>query len=55
MKELPTVTTRKEWLGRPAPDFKLTDLNGNSVALSSMRGKVVLLDFWSISCGPCIR
>jgi peroxiredoxin len=55
MKELPTVTIRKEWLGRPAPDFKLPDLNGNNVALSSMRGKVVLLDFWSISCGPCIR
>src|ERR1700730_13264442 len=55
MKELPTVTPRKEWLGRPAPDFKLSDLNGNSVALSSMRGKIVLLDFWSISCGPCIR
>ncbi len=55
LKELSTVTTRKEWLGRPAPDFKLSDLNGNSVALSSMRGKVVLVDFWSISCGPCIR
>ena len=54
-KDLPSVTTRKEWIEHPAPDFKLSDLNGNSVALTSMRGKVVLLDFWSISCGPCIR
>ena len=49
------MTTRKEWLGRPAPDFKLPDLNGNNVVLSSMRGKVVLLDFWSISSGPYLR
>ncbi len=55
MKDLPAVTIRKEWIGQSAPDFKLTDLSANSVALSSMRGKVVLLDFWSISCGPCIR
>ncbi len=55
MKNLPAVTSRKEWIDQPAPDFKLQDLNGNSVALTSMRGKSVLLDFWSISCGPCIR
>jgi len=54
MKDIPTVRIQKEWIDKPAPNFKLTDLNGNSVALSSMRGKVVLLDFWSISCGPCI-
>jgi peroxiredoxin len=55
MKDLPTVRIREEWIGHPAPDFKLSDLNGNSVTLASMRGKVVLLDFWSMSCGPCIR
>jgi peroxiredoxin len=46
---------RKERLGKTAPLFKLTDLDGNAVELSSMRGKVVLLDFWSTACGPCIR
>lgn len=55
MKDLPAVRIHKEWIGQPAPDFKLSDLNGNSIALASMRGKVVLLDFWSSSCGPCIR
>lgn len=55
MKDLPAVRIHKEWIDKPAPDFKLPDLNGNSVALASMRGKVVLLDFWSSSCGPCIR
>jgi peroxiredoxin len=55
MKDIPAVRIHKEWIDKPAPDFKLSDLNGNSVVLSSMRGKIVLLDFWSISCGPCIR
>jgi peroxiredoxin len=55
MKDILAVRIHKEWIDKPAPDFKLSDLNGNNVALSSMRGKIVLLDFWSISCGPCIR
>jgi len=55
LKNLPDVTIRKEWIGQQAPNFKLPDLSGNSVTLASMHGKVVLLDFWSTSCGPCIR
>jgi peroxiredoxin len=40
---------------RRAPDFTLKDLNGNTVTLDSYKGKVVVLNFWSKSCGPCIE
>jgi cytochrome c biogenesis protein CcmG/thiol:disulfide interchange protein DsbE len=55
MKNLPETRTRKEWLGKEAPGFHLSDLNGQRVELSGLRGKAVLLDFWSTACGPCVR
>jgi thiol-disulfide isomerase/thioredoxin len=40
---------------RKAPNFALKGLNGATVTLDSLRGKVVLLNFWSKSCGPCLE
>lgn len=37
-----------------APDFTLPALDGSTVHLSDYRGKVVLLDFWSTTCDPCL-
>jgi|SRR5579864_507306 len=36
-----------------APDFSLPDLAGQTLDLSSYRGKVILLDFWATWCDPC--
>jgi thiol-disulfide isomerase/thioredoxin len=41
-------------VGAEVPDFAFKDLEGRQHRFSELRGKVVLLDFWSTTCGPCI-
>ena len=44
----------REMTGTKAPDWTLTNLEGETIQLSDYRGQYVVLDFWYVGCAPCV-
>lgn len=58
----PTTTNPEDLQARaqslidfPAPQFEITDMDGNKITLEDYAGRTVFLNFWQTTCPPCIR
>lgn len=45
--------TGETLIGKTAPDFRLKDIHGKEIGLADMKGRVILLRFWSTRCVSC--
>jgi len=55
MKEMEgQMNGESEAIGTDASNFSATDINGNEYSLNSLKGKIIVMNFWFVECKPCV-
>jgi len=55
MKEMQAqMSGQSELIGTDASIFSATDINGNEYSLNSLKGKIIVMNFWFVECKPCV-
>jgi thiol-disulfide isomerase/thioredoxin len=55
MKEMDAqMNGQSELIGTNASIFSATDINGNEYSLNSLKGKIIVMNFWFVECKPCV-
>ncbi len=54
MAQMPMQENSSGLIGKSAPNYKMIDINGNTISSENTKGKVVVLNFWFTTCKPCI-
>ena len=55
LTEDPNAALKQKWIGKPLPAFELKDVQGKKHTLTSLRGKLIVINFWSTTCAPCLQ
>jgi thiol-disulfide isomerase/thioredoxin len=45
---------KSDLIGKQALPFSVTDINGNNYSLESLKGKIIVINFWFVECKPCV-
>jgi cytochrome oxidase Cu insertion factor (SCO1/SenC/PrrC family) len=49
------MQNQSDLVGTKALGFSATDINGKEYSLDSLKGKIIVMNFWFIQCKPCIN